>query len=373
LIKILADQNLYRLEQFLPVQAETTFYDPHAELPDLDGFDAWLLRTVTKINPDTFPVLPSSLKFVGTGSSGSDHLDPIHLEKHNILTADAKGCNARAVAEYVMTSLLLWQDEKETTLTDLTYGIVGAGAVGSAVAESFDAFDLNYKMYDPPREEREAGFLSCSLNEVLECDVLTFHVPYEENEPYPTHHWLDEEKLNGRVFELIINAARGGVIKESAVSDAVKNGSVRDLIIDVWEQEPDFDPDFAIRPFIATPHIAGYSEQAKLNASKFMCIKLCDFFNLDCPGTEMEYPVKELHPAHLKYSFKELLLRINPIKEYDVALRDLIGRPDKAELFTKLREDRPYRFEYSYLSLEPEFLKGVEVLKKLGVLEASSE
>lgn len=367
MIKIIADLNLYRLEEFLPEDTTITYYDPYETLPDLEGFDAWLLRTVTKVNSSTFPSLPGSLKFIGTGSSGSDHVDAELMGELGISFTDAKGCNARAVAEYVMTALLLYREEKGINLETLTYGIIGAGAVGTQVAEIFDTFGFTYQLYDPPREEKDSEFSSCSLEDVLSCDVLTFHVPYTHEELYPTHHWLDEAKLNGRTFELIINAARGGVIKESAVIKALEKGSIKDVVIDVWEDEPDFDPDFAVRPFIATPHIAGYSEQAKLNASKFVCQKLCDFFGLSCPETEHLYAQRKEELAHIQYSLTDLLLRLHPIKEYDSALHDLIGRPDKARLFAKLRVDRPYRFEYPFLELEDRFVSEFEELRKLGV------
>lgn len=351
MIKIIADQNLYRLEEFLPNEVELTTYDPQQGLPDTTGFDALLLRTVSKLNDQSFKSIPDSLKFVGTGSSGSDHVDINYLKSNNIEFADALGNNSRAVAEYVMTALLLWREEKKKNLHDFTYGIIGVGNAGSAVAEIFTDFGLKTLLYDPPKAEREPSFTSASLEDILDCNVLTFHVPLSESGEHATRHWLDENKLSGQNFELIINAARGGVINEKTVSKAMDSGSVKDIIIDVWENEPDFDVEFADRAFIATPHIAGYSEQSKLNASSMVCEKLCRFFGLECPPTKNLYTIKELRPAHLKYSLKDWLLKLHPIKEYDAALRDLSHRQDKEVLFRKLRTDRPYRFEYSYLTV----------------------
>ncbi|MBO6525075.1 MAG: 4-phosphoerythronate dehydrogenase [Balneolaceae bacterium] len=367
MIKVIADQNLYRLQEFLPNEVELTSYDPHQGLPDTNGFDALLIRTVSKLNHQTFPEIPESLRFVGTGSSGIDHVDTDYLKSNNIEFADALGNNSRAVAEYVMTALLLWREEKSKNLADFSCGIVGVGNAGSVVAEIFGDFGLKTVLYDPPRAEREPGFNSASLDEVLNCDVITFHVPFSDAGKYPTKHWLNEEKMITRSFELIINAARGGVIDEFAVSKAMDSGQVKDIVIDVWENEPDFDAEFANRAFIATPHIAGYSEQSKLNASSMICEKLCHFFGLKCPLTENLYQVKEIKPAHIKYSLIDWLLRLHPIKEYDAVLRDLAQRQDKDILFQKLRTDRPYRFEYSFLKLEEKFLKGFDDLKRLGV------
>ncbi len=366
MIKVIADQNLYKLKEFLPDEVDLTTYDPNRGFPDVSGFEALLIRTVSRLNPTTLPTMPSSLKFVGTGSSGTDHVDVEYLTKNKIEFADAHGNNARAVAEYVMTALLLFREDKVKVLTEFTYGIIGVGKAGSAVAEIFDEFGLKYVLYDPPRAEIDPEFKSASLNDILECDILTFHVSYSTNGKYSTHYWLDEEKLSGRYFELIINASRGAVIKETAISKAIKSGSIKNIVIDVWENEPDFNIDFADLAFIATPHIAGYSEQSKLNASRMVCEKLCNYFNLKCPQTNDLYTDKELKPANLNYSLKELLFRLHPIKEYDAALRNLINRPDKATLFSKLRTDRPYRFEYGLIKLDTRLLARFEDLRKLG-------
>ena len=366
MIKVLADQNLYKLPAFLPPEVELSFYDPQEKFPDLDGYDALLIRTITKLTEHNFPELPSSLKFVGTGSSGSDHVDIDYLKLNDIEFCDAKGCNAQAVAEYVLTSLLLWSNEKGINLEKLTFGVIGAGKTGTAVSKLFKKFSLSYCFYDPLREETDSNFTSCSLEELLECDVLTFHVPLTKSGEYPTFHWLDEQKLRHNKFELIINASRGGVVKESTLIKALDSGAIGDSVVDVWEGEPNFDPELAKRAFIATPHIAGYSEQAKLNASKMISKQLCHFFGLDVPAIDHLYERKNIELAHLTYSLSQLLGRLHPIKEYDAVLRDLMNREDKAILFSKLRTDRPYRFEYSYLNLDSEI---AEKFKKLKLFE----
>ena len=367
MIKVLADQNLYKLEKFLPKEIDLTIYDSHSQIPEVDGFDALLVRTVSKINAGTFPSLPGSLKFVGTGSSGNDHVDIDYLTSHAIKFANALGCNAQAVAEYVITALLLWREEKQKNLNEFKYGIIGVGKAGASVANILQTFGLDTILYDPPRAACEPDFFSAGLEEVLNCDVLSFHIPFTCSGNHFTNHWLNEEKLKGRRFELIINAARGGVIDEIAVSSKIESGAIKDVIIDVWQNEPDFDVHFAEKTFLATPHIAGYSEQSKLNASKLVCEKLCSFFELECPATKDLYPIKQLQLPDLSYSFEDLLNRMHPIKEYDAALRDLVKRDMRSHLFSKLRTDLPFRYEYAFLKLKQEFLDEFEDLKNLGV------
>tara|TARA_R100001086_G_scaffold250085_1_gene193478 strand:+ start:4103 stop:5212 length:1110 start_codon:yes stop_codon:yes gene_type:complete len=367
LLKILADEHIYKLKEFLPEEVELSLFNPSAPLPSLNGFDVLLVRTVTKLNSKSLQRIPDTLKFIGTGSSGSDHIDIEYFNDHNVCVVDAKGSNANAVSEYVITSLLLWSLKRQKELKSLKVGIIGAGAAGTAVSRQLTNFNINSLSYDPPREQRDNSYESASLKDILKCDILTFHVPLNKNSDHPTFHWLDESKLSNNSFELVINASRGGVIDESALLKALDNETVSDVIIDVWEDEPDFNNDLVEKAFIATPHIAGYSEQAKLNASLILAEKLCAFFKLTIPDYSYLYAAKKPELAHIKFSLYDLILRLHPLKEYDADIRDLCQRPDKDILFQKLRTDRPYRYEYPYLKLENGFLGKFSELKKLGL------
>lgn len=367
MIKILADKNLHKIEQFVPANCQLDLYDPTDGLPELDGYNALLIRTVTKLHKQTVPHLPASLSFIGTGSAGTDHIDIPYLQSQDIQLVDAKGCNARAVAEYIMTALLLWKEHNQ--LNDFgTIGIIGAGKTGTAVSQMLHAFNIDYVLYDPPRAESEKDFNSASLDEVLSCDILTFHVPLTKNGRHPTYHWLKADRLNGSRYKLVINASRGGVVNEEDLKRAYMKGTVTSYILDVWENEPSFNADVAASAFIATPHIAGYSEQAKLNASRVICEKLGDHFNLHSDKTYQSIPHK-VDLAHIEYDLPKLLSRLHPILEYDRALRDLANRDDKAKLFRSLRTDWPYRFEYPMIHIRKKLLQQHEPLAKLGITE----
>ncbi len=366
-LKIIADQNIYKLRSFLSDKIELTEFNPNNGIPNLDESDALFVRTVTALNSNSVPLLPNSLKLVGTASSGKDHIDATYFEQNGIDVIDANGCNAKAVSEYVITSLLLWGIKNSTSLQSLKYGIIGVGAVGKEVQKQFDAFGLSYVSYDPPRAKRDSSFHSVGLEELLNCDVLTFHVPLTKTGVHSTFHWLDDAKLNSHSYKLIINAARGGVIDEQVVLRAMEMGRIQDVIIDVWENEPNFNSILAQKAFISTPHIAGYSEQAKLKATQLLVEKFGEKFDLAMNHPVNLFKEKNLEIADLDYSLQELLLRLNPLKEYDVALRDLISRPDKEPLFKKLRVDRPYRYEYPYLRISETLLNKFEELKLLGL------
>ncbi|MBO6621400.1 MAG: hypothetical protein JJ892_01760 [Balneola sp.] len=367
MLKILADQNIYKLSQFLPDEIELTTYNNSDPIPSLNGYDALIASTVTKLNEFTIPSIPQSLKAIGTASSGSDHIDAQYFQNNGVKVFDAKGCNAKTVGEYIITVLILWSIKKNKNPEDYTVGVIGAGATGSEVKKQLQEFNIPFKMYDPPKELTHEEFNSASLQEILDCDILTFHVPLTEGKPNSTFHWLDKDKLNSSSFELIINAARGGVIDESALLDALATGSVKDVVIDVWENEPDFNTELAKKAFISTPHMAGHSEQGKLIASGIICDKIGSVLGFKSNPADSMLIKKEQAISDLNYTLLNLILRLHPIREYDADIRNICSRPDKAILFQKLRTDRPYRYEYPYISLDKTLLDEFKVLKKLGV------
>lgn len=365
MIKVLADQNLYKLADFLPKEVELSFYNPSESVWDLENYDAWLIRTVTRVNSETVPQIPPELKFIGTGSSGNDHVDMDYLKKKGVHFVDAKGCNANAVAEYVATSLLLLKDDIPN-LIEMKIGIIGVGAVGQKSNQLLKKLGFETVLFDPPREQRESGFKSASQEEVLRCDILTFHVPLTISGNNKTFHWLSEDKLMSTSFSVVINAARGGVIDEQAVFKVKSEKRIKHLVIDVWEDEPDFNSEFANECFIATPHIAGYSEQAKLNASRIICEELCDYFDL--PKIKNGYKVKTQIPEiSFHSSLTPILKSVHPIIDYDKKLRSLINSPDKIARFRNLRTNHPFRNEYSQISLDKDLLALHPDLVKLGI------
>lgn len=367
MIHAAADQNLYKIKELIPPNVNLRLYDPSEGIPDLTGIDALLVRTVTHLNAETLPHIPSGLKFIGTGSSGTDHLDNEYLESHGIKLSSANGCNARSVSEYVMTALLLWGEKFHNDRSFGKVGVIGAGKAGNAVISMLTAFDIECVAYDPPRENRDPEYKSASLKEVLSCDILTFHVPLNRKGEYPTYHWLNDSKLEGKTYKLIINASRGGVVDEQALLKAHEQGNIKHFILDVWEGEPDFSVTAAEQAFIATPHIAGYSEQAKINATKMICDDLADFFDLKRSSPKLKNVTKNEDLAHIQYDLTKLITRLHPILGYDAALRDLIDRPDKAILFRNLRNEWPYRFEFPFLRIRNELLEEFQELKRLGV------
>jgi erythronate-4-phosphate dehydrogenase len=405
-ITVLADRHHYQLQRFLHPALRLVPYDPIAGWSgdQVHQADALLVRTTNPVNAATLPE-GSRVRFVATASAGRDHLDEAWLDRLGITVADAKGSNARSVAEYVAVAVLAACDALDVAPSELTAGVIGAGFTGSATADLLGKLGVTCKLHDPPREEREqkagrasglhsdfatardAGrtenawqpstgtpFKSASLEEVLECDILTLHVPLERSGPHATWHWLDEAKLSAAPKKLVINASRGGVMDEQALLTAHEQGLVRAYVCDVWEGEPVFSDATAKQAILATPHIAGYSIEAKRNASEMMCSAMHRFFRLENP----EPPAVQPHPQVLPggdRALRSIIGHLHPAFSYDADLRRLSGRPDadKGPAFLRLRQDTPLRHEFAEIGLDANVLQRHPILAALGFRTIESD
>ena len=197
--------------------------------------DALICRTRTHCNASLLG--NSRCSFIATATIGTDHIDLDYCQHRGIKVANAPGCNAPAVAQYVFASLSHVIDRP---INDYTIGIVGVGHVGSIVKQW--ALQLGMKVFscDPPRAKIEHINEFVSLEEIANnCDIITFHTPLTKNGEYPTHHMCDSRFL-AKVAKtpIIINCARGGIFDTTAVIDALETGKISNVIIDCWEGEP---------------------------------------------------------------------------------------------------------------------------------------
>ncbi|MDZ7720371.1 MAG: 4-phosphoerythronate dehydrogenase [Balneolaceae bacterium] len=347
-MKIFADKYLYALDKLIPGDFELNRYDPEDGFPDhATQYDALLIRTVTKLNSDTLPEA-GNLKFVGSATAGFDHVDIDHLHTLGIEFARSEGCNANAVAEYVLTVLYRWGQLRGEKVEDLRIGVVGCGNTGGALIGYLKKLGIEYVPYDPPKEEREENFTSADLDELLSCDVLSFHTPLTKNGPHPTYHMCDGAWLK-HGFKLIINASRGGVVDEKALFEAKRMGLIRDFILDVWENEPVFSDQIAKEALIATPHIAGYSREAKWKASEIVIRKMIEFFGDQFTSPNQDEKPKRSNLAEPEdLSFADFLWKNHKIDFYDQELRKLTGltEEEKGQKFADLRSNTPTRFEF---------------------------
>jgi len=354
-MKVLANQHLYKFRELLPDEVDLDLFDP-AHLPDdTPEYDALFVNTTTSINTETLPD-PGNLKFIATGSSGTDHLDLDYLASKKVKTADAAGCNAVTVAEYVITSILCFQQKTEIPLTDFTVGIIGKGHVGTEVSRMLTRFSIPHISYDPPRADRDRDYHSAHFDELKTCNILTFHTPLTFSGSYPTHHLLNRSWFRGTNYQLLINTSRGDVIDEELILQELEIGRLSNAVIDVWQNEPRFNTDLASRSLFATPHIAGYSVQSKIRASEMIIQQFCDFMGIDRP--EPFEQQKQFIDLKGDYdSLDQILLDLHPINRYSRELKKTLNLPgeERAETFTSLRSETPLRHEFSQLQISEHY------------------
>ena len=282
-MKILIERNIPFVKGLLEPYAEVEYPAADEFTPDtVKDADALLVRTRTRC--DSRLLEGSRVSFIGTATIGTDHIDLPWCAAAGIEVANAPGCNAPAVGQYVLSAI---DHLTSGNTSGLTLGIVGVGHVGSIVERWARRCGMKVMLNDPPRQAAEGGDGWSTLEEIAaEADIITFHTPLDST----THHIVDKDFLNSTLRKpIIINAARGGIIDTPALVAALDRGIVRNAVIDCWENEPQISPKLLARAVIATPHIAGYSYEGKVRATRMAVDALCRHFGL--PYIEMEQHV----------------------------------------------------------------------------------
>ena len=358
-ITIIADSNIASLDDFFNWQtlgktvAQTVNIitvagrDINAQLLAEIQPDVLLIRSVTPVN-STLLVDNHSVRFIGSATIGTDHVDQAYLEARNITFANAAGCSKHSVAQYVLTAILTLRPQYWRQ--PLTLGIIGLGNIGSTLAQY--ATDLGWQVlgYDPLLPA--SNFNNATFEQVIsQSDALSLHVPLTDgnSSQYPTHHLIDAKVLVTMPSQtLLINSARGPVI-DAAALEADIDATSRQVVLDVFEHEPQISERLLFALTIATPHIAGYTLEGKLRGTQMIYDALCEAYSL-IPMKSMQ----QLLPLNT-YLWSEL--KSNPdrlIKFYDIVQDNklLLGKITSEQVsgkdFDQLRRDYHLRREWQF-------------------------
>jgi len=272
---ILADENIPLVDEFFAGFGKIRRMPGRSiNRAALENVDVLLVRSVTRVDRELLE--GSAVRFVGTCTIGTDHLDLDYFEQTGIEWASAPGCNARGVVDYVLGSLLALSEVRGEALARRRFGVVGAGEVGGRLLEVLRGLGWDVRVCDPPRQVREAGDF-VSLDEILaECDVISLHTPLTLGGDWPTFHLFDQARLSRlRPGTWLINASRGAVVDNAALRDLLLQRPDLEAVLDVWEGETQVDVALAGLCRIATPHIAGYSLDGKLRGTAQIYAALC--------------------------------------------------------------------------------------------------
>ena len=298
-MKIVADSKIPFLKGLLEPVAQEVLYVPGSDITNEVLRDAQVLLTRTRTRCDRHLLQGTAVKFIGTATIGTDHIDLDYCSHNGITVVNAPGCNAPAVAQWVHSTILQWLAAQPAPLDHpLTLGIVGVGHVGSIVARWAHQLGYRVLLNDPPLEEQITNTNSelLTLNSKLidistlqcKCDIITFHTPLTRDGDYPTWHLCDEAFLNGlQRCRLIINAARGAVCDNEALLRWQG-----DIALDCWEGEPNINRELLEKAFVATPHIAGYSLQGKQRGTSMIIEALNRHFGWNITPVQASTPLK---------------------------------------------------------------------------------
>nr|WP_314420816.1 4-phosphoerythronate dehydrogenase PdxB [uncultured Erwinia sp.] len=369
-MKILVDENMpYARELFSrtgTVVAVPGRPIPAAELDDADGL---MVRSVTKVNAALLDGKP--VKFVGTATAGTDHIDEEYLSQQDIAFSAAPGCNAIAVVEYVVSALLLLAERDGFLLKDRTVGIVGVGNVGGRLQARLEALGIRTLLCDPPRADRgDAGeFLPLSTL-VAEVDVLTFHTPLFKQGPYQTLHIADEALLRAlKPGAILINACRGPVVDNAALLKVLEQRDDLSVVLDVWEPEPELSLPLLDKVDIATAHIAGYTLEGKARGTTQVFEAWTQFIgqpqqvSLDTLLPAPEFGTITLRGELDQPTLKRLVHLVYDVRRDDAPLRHVAAIPGE---FDRLRKNYLERREWSSLRVQCDNAETASLLAKLG-------
>jgi len=353
----------------LVVVPETEIASEHVR-----GADALITRSKTKVTREL--VAGSGLQFYATCTAGTDHVDAAALAEEGIAWADAKGCNANAVSEYVTATLLYFASRYGLDLGEQTLGIVGHGHVGRAVEAKARTLGMQVLLNDPPVEHasgRDGTVPYVSLEEVLaESTIVSLNVPLVEDGPWPTRQLLNRDNLRGCDARYLINTCRGEVVETAAL---LERSPFRGMVLDVWDPEPAYPTALFDRVDFGSPHVAGHSVEGKIKGTAIAYEKLCAHFQVAAdwdpaphmPPLDGVLDLSEATAIHPERALRAAVGACVNLRE-DHNLMAMWPAAERAALFTQRRRNYPLRREFGSCRVRlPEgFGELAKLLRELG-------
>jgi len=367
-MKIIVDENIpFGREAFGRLGDVLTLHGRKMDAAAVRDADLLIVRSITKVGRELLD--GSRVRFVGTCTIGTDHVDEAYLRERGIAFASAPGCNANSVAEYIVAALLVLAKRGGHRFEGKTIGVVGVGNVGSKVVAKCEALGMTVLQNDPPLARLfpcEKRFLP--LEALMDADFITLHVPLVKEGPDKTKHLADAAFLQRmKRSAVLLNTSRGAVVDNVAINPQPSTLNPQpSAVLDVWEHEPNIDVSIFDCVAIGTPHIAGYSYDGKVNGTTMIYEAACKFCSPPLRGGSDINPATEwratdlLPPSpHARLTLDatgrededvlgEAVLTVYDIEADDRRLRAIAGLPtgERAAYFDRLRKEYPQRREF---------------------------
>lgn len=335
-MKLVIDDACYAYDEIFSQFGEIiTMAGRDIDAESVKDCDVLIVRSRTQVNQALLE--GSSIKFVGSTVAGLDHVDQNYLKNNGIEFFSAQGCNSMAVAEFVISTIINLAEKHKFNYQEKTLGIIGVGNVGSRLAAKADLLGIKTLLNDPIRQHNENLGNFVDLDTALSADIVTFHTPLTFDGQHPSYKLLNQANFHHINEQTILfNAARGGVIDEKIWEKT----QTLENVIDCWENEPNINQNLQKTAYLASPHIAGHSVDAKFMGSFMVYQALCEFL-----GKKQQENIKNLiNPGVLTLKSDNLLDSLNEIydfKQDTIAIKNL-------ENFEIYRRNYPIRYEWPH-------------------------
>jgi D-3-phosphoglycerate dehydrogenase len=264
------------------------------EIPQYDGL---VIRSGTKVTQEVIAAA-TNLKVVGRAGSGLDNVDIPAATKRGIVVMNTPGGNTITTAEHALSMILSlarqipqatasvksgkWEKNKfmGVELFNKTLGVIGLGQIGGYVAKLGQGLNMNVIAYDAflsPEQAKKAGVELVSLDDLLSrSDIITIHAPLTPE----TKHLINAQSIaKMKQGVRLINCARGGIVDEKDLHDALASGKVSGAAFDVFEKEPidPANPLLKLENFICTPHLGAATSEAQENVAWAIAEQIVDY------------------------------------------------------------------------------------------------
>ena len=337
-MKLIIDDACYAYDEIFSQFGEiVTMAGRDINAESVKDADVLIVRSRTKVNEELLK--GSSVKFVGSTVAGLDHVDEDYLQANNIKFFSAQGCNSMAVAEFVIATILNLAKKHNFNYQEKTLGIIGVGNVGSRLAAKAELLGIKTLLNDPIRQNKENLPNFVDLDTALSADIVTFHTPLTFDGDYPSYKLLNKDNFHNITDQTILfNAARGGVI----VEEIWEKTRTLENIIDCWENEPNINQNLQKTAYLASPHIAGHSVDAKFMGSFMVYKALCKFLD-----EKQQESIKNLiNPGVLTLLSDNLLDCLNEIYDFKQDTKAI----QNLENFEFYRRNYPIRYEWHHFN-----------------------
>ncbi len=295
-------------------------------ISDVDGV---VVRSATTVDREVIQKA-MQLKVIGRAGVGVDNVDVNAATEHGVLVMNSPGGSTTTTAEHTIAMLFAlarnipqayqtlksrqWEKSKfkGVELAGKTLGVIGLGRIGSEVARKCQAIGMNVIAYDPylnPEAHLSSGLTLVEIDQIFDqADFITVHVPLSD----VTRNLISKTTISKMKDGVrLLNCARGGIINEQDLYEAIKSGKVAGAAFDVFETEPNIQsPLLELDNFIATPHLGASTVEAQRKVSEDICRQVCDYLLKNAVHGALNFPQLEVGQVERYQHFVDLAARL---------------------------------------------------------------